>query len=224
MLLQRTARWLVDDADRKRQRQQHDLLAAGLERGHVQFVDSEGRRLGVAAMPRGAIGLGWVFWLLSTLGLLLYLVTMVVMLARPGRRNTLYALLSLMQCGNLAFLAVLSTPGVGWPEGFMRWEHDARTAFDLITVGALVHVTNLHPRHLPQWRQRVAMAWVIVAAVLVLAVGLHAPSSWWITQGTLLAGGVLAIVQLVWMQRREPHPLAVQCCASRRWRWPPCCC
>ena len=210
LLLRRTARWLVNDADRKRQRQQHDLLAAALERGQAQFIDSEGRRLEVAAMPRGAVGLGWVFWLLSTLGLLLYLVTMVVVLARPGRRNTLFALMSLMQCGNLAFLAVLSTPGVGWPEGFMRWEHDARTAFDLITMGALVHVTNLHPRHLPQWPQRVAVTWLLAAAALLLAVGMQLPSSWWITQGTLLAGGALAIVQLVWMQRREPHPLAVQ--------------
>ncbi len=210
LLLQRSARWLVSDADRERQLQQHDLLAAALLRGQAQFIDSEGRRLAVAAVPRGAAGLGWVFWLLSTLALLLYLVTMVVVMARPGQRNALFAVFSLMQCGNLVFVAVLSTPDVGWPEGLLRWEHDARTAFDLITAGALVHVSNLHPRRLPQWPRRVLLAWAAVAAVVVLAVGARVPYSWWLTQGALIVAGALAIAQLTWMQRREPHPLAVQ--------------
>jgi signal transduction histidine kinase len=210
MLLQRSSRWLVSAADRERHGQQHDLLAAALERGQARFIDSEGRTLTVATLPRGAVGLGWVFWLLSTLALLLYLVTMVVLLARPGQRNTLYALLSFTLCGNLAFLAVLSTPAVGWAAGFMRWEHDARTLFDLAAVGAMVHVSNLHPRLLPHWRPRVAAAWVVLAVVVVLAVGLRLGGSWWITQGALIAGGAVAIGQLAWMQRRDPHPLAVQ--------------
>jgi signal transduction histidine kinase len=210
LLVQRSARWLVKDSDRQRHAQQHDLLAAALERGQARFIDSEGRTLTVATLPRGAAGLGWVFWLLSTLALLLYLVTMVVLLARPGQRNTLYALLSLTLCGNLAFLAVLSTPGVGWPEGFMRWEYDARTLFDLVAVGAMVHVCNLHPRRLPQWASRVAGAWVALAAVVVLGLGLRVAGAWWLTQGALIAGGAMSIAQLAWMQRRDPHPLAVQ--------------
>jgi signal transduction histidine kinase len=39
---------------------------------------------------------------------------------------------------------------------------------------------------------------------------LRAPSSWWWTQGALIAAGLAATVQLAWMQKREPHPLAVQ--------------
>ena len=162
LLMVRSARWLVSDADRQRHLQQHDALAAALTRGRVQFIDSDGQRHLVAAVPRGAVGLGWVFWLLSTLALLLYLVTMVVVMARPGRRNTLYALMALSQAGNLMFLAVLSAPAIGWGEGFMRWEHDARTLFDLLTAGALVHVSNLHPRRLPLRPRRAALAWAVL--------------------------------------------------------------
>ncbi len=211
LLLQRSARWMVSDADRERHRQQHDALAAALARGQAQFVTGgEARTITVATTPRAAAGLGWVFWLLSTLALLLYLVTMVVLMARPGQRNALYAVMASAQCGNLVFVAVLSTPGIGWPEGFMRWEHDARSAFDLITAGALAHVSNLHPRRLPQWGHRAAVTWLAVAAVVVLVTVVRVPYSWWLTQCTLIVAGSVAIAQFLWMQRREPHPLAVQ--------------
>ncbi len=210
LLVGRSARWLVSQADRQSHLQQHDALAAALARGRVQFIDSDGQHHLIAAAPRGAVGLGWVFWLLSTLALLLYLVAMVVVMARPGRRNSLYTAMALAQAGNLMFLAVLSTPAIGWGEGFMRWEHDARTLFDLLTASALVHVTNLHPRHLPQATRRALLAWALAAGVLAVAVWLREPSSWWWTQGALVAASLAAVAQLVWMQRREPHPLAVQ--------------
>jgi signal transduction histidine kinase len=210
LLMVRSGRWLVNDVERQRHLQQHDALAAALARGRVQFIDSDGQHHMLAAMPRGAVGLGWVFWLLSTLALLLYLVAMVVVMARPGRRNSLYTLMALSQAGNLMFLAVLSAPAIGWAEGFMRWEHDARTLFDLLTAGALVHVSNLHPRRLPFSAQRAALGWALVAAVLGIVVWQREPSSWWWTQGALVASALAATAQLVWMQRREPHPLAVQ--------------
>jgi len=210
LLLQRSARWLVRDDERQRHRQQHDLLAAALDRGPVQLVDSDGMRHSIATTPRGAVGLGWVFWLLSTLALLLYLVTMVVVMARPGKRNSLYAVMSIAQAGNLMFLAVLSTPAIGWTEGFMRWEHDARTAFDLLTVGALVYVTNLHPRRLPHGGRRAVLAWALLLAVFALAVGAHTRYSWWLIQGALIVAAMVSAAQLTWMQKRDPHPLAVQ--------------
>lgn len=210
LLLARSARWLVSHADRQHQLQQHDALSAALTRGRVQFIDSDGRHHLLDATPRGAVGLGWVFWLLSTLALLLYLVAMVVLMARPGRRNTLYTLMALAQAGNLMFLAVLSAPAIGWSDGFMRWEHDGRTFFDLLTAGALVHVTNLHPRRLPHAPHRAALAWALLAGVLAIAVWQREPSSWWWTQGALIVASLAAVAQLAWMQRREPHPLAVQ--------------
>jgi signal transduction histidine kinase len=210
LLTARSARWLATQAERQSLLQQHDALAASLTRGQVQFIDSDGQHHLIAASPRGAVGLGWVFWLLSTLALLLYLVAVVVLMARPGRRNALYTLMALSQAGNLMLLAVLSSPALGWGEGFMRWEHDARTLFDLLAAGALVHVSNLHPRRLPFGARRAALAWALLAAVFALAVVLREPSSWWWTQGALIAAGLAAVAQLGWMQRREPHPLAVQ--------------
>ena len=50
-----------------------------------------------------------MFWLLCGLALLLYLVAMVVLLAKPNGRNLLYALMSLCQAGNLVFIAIEST-------------------------------------------------------------------------------------------------------------------
>jgi signal transduction histidine kinase len=210
LLIARSSRWLVSAAERQSHLRQHDVLAAALTRGRAQFIDSDGQHHLVAAAPRGAVGLGWVFWLLSTLALLLYLVAMVVVMARPGRRNTLYTLMAVAQAGNLLFLAVLSVPVVGWGEGFMRWEHDARTMFDLLTAGALVQVSNLHPRRLPQGAPRAALAWALLAAVGVSALWLRGPSAWWWTQSALIAAGAVAVAQLTWMQKRQPHPLAVQ--------------
>jgi signal transduction histidine kinase len=133
-----------------------------------------------------------------------------VLLARPDARNGLFAVMALSQVGNLLFLATLSTPALGWPAGFMRWEHDLRTGFDLVTAAALVHVTNLHPRLLPGAAWRSAAVWLAAAAVGVLVIqGLVTPTWWW-TQAALLLGAVMAIAQLAWMQRHQPHPLALQ--------------
>jgi signal transduction histidine kinase len=209
-LMQRSARWLARDQDRERQARQQAQLAAALASGHaVSFVDTTGATQAVAVAPRGAAGLGWLFWLLCTLALLLYLVTMVVLLSRPDTRNALFALMALAQTGNLVFLAALSTPTLGWPAGFMHWERDLRAGFDLVTAGALVHVTNLHPRRLPGGALRSALAWAAVAAVIALVVSHQVSHEWWWTQATALTGAAVTLAQLAWMQRRQPHPLAL---------------
>jgi signal transduction histidine kinase len=210
LLVQRSARWLAHDDDRASQARQHDLLAAALANGSVRFVDAEGQTHRVEAMPRGAAGMGWLYWLLSTFALLLYQVTMVVLLARPEPRNALFATMAFAQVGNLLFLAALSTPALGWPAGFMRWELGLRTGFDLITAAALVHVTNLHPRRLDGGGLRSAMAWLAAAIALTTVSAGVLPYGWWWTQGLAIAGALMAIAQLAWMQRRDPHPLALQ--------------
>lgn len=210
LLVQRSARWLAHDDDRASQSRQHDLLSAALASGTVRFIDSEGRTHTVDAMPRGAAGMGWMFWLLSTLALLLYQVTMVVLLARPEPRNALFAAMAFAQVGNLLFLAALSTPALGWPVGFMRWELALRTLFDLATAAALVHATNLHPRRVPGAKVRSALAWLVAAMATSALWGGGVPYGWWWTQGLAIAGALLAIGQLAWMQRHQPHPVALQ--------------
>lgn len=210
VLTRRSARWLASDIERAQHRQQHDLLAAALAQGSVVFIDVQGRTHRVEAGPRGAAGLGWMFWLLSTLALLLYQVTMVVVLARPEPRNLLYAVMALGQVGNLLFIAALSTPTLGWTAGFKAWEHGLRTAFDLATAAALVHVANLHPRRVPGARWRNLLAWGVAAVTTYGVWTGAAPSGWWCTQGAAIAAAAMAIGQLAWMQRHAPHPVALQ--------------
>lgn len=210
VLTRRSARWLASDIERAEHRRQHDLLAAALAQGSVGFIDVQGQVHRVEARPRGAAGLGWMFWLLSTLALLLYQVTMVVVLARPEPRNLLYAVMALGQVGNLLFIAALSTPTLGWPAGFMGWEHGLRTAFDLSTAAALVHVANLHPRRVPGARWRNPLAWTVAAVITYGVWTGTALSGWWCTQGAAIVAAAVAIGQLAWMQRHAPHPVALQ--------------
>lgn len=208
LVLQRSARWLVDDGERARHALQHDALASALAAGKLQLLQDDGQVLAVDARPHGAGGLGAMFWLAITLALLLYLVTMVVVLVRPETRNGLYAVMALAQVGNLLFLGAESIPALGLPTGFMRWDHDLRAAFDLATGAALVHATGSHPRLLPGSRVRGLLVWLVVAVLITAMLGRVLANPWWWTQAIMIGCGVLAVVQLSWTQRANPHPLA----------------
>lgn len=210
LLLHRSARWLPGDADRAEHLRQQDAFGAALAGGPIKLTDGRGQVREVAVRPRGATGLGWTFWLLATLALLLYLVTMVVLLSRPESRNALFAIMALAQTGNLLFVALMSAPAPGWPVGWMRWESSLRTLCDLATAAALVHVTNLHPWRLPRGAWRSLLAWLAVAGFGGALVSGAAVQTWWWTQGLAVAAVALAIAQLAWMQRSQPHPLAQQ--------------
>ena len=207
LLLQRSARWLVDDAERTRHAQQHDALASALATGSVSLRLNDGQTLALAAQPHGGAGLGALFWLASTLALLLYLVTMVVLLVRPEIRNALYAVMALAQVGNLLFLGAESIPALGLPAGFMGWDHGLRSAFDLATAAALVHATGIHPRALPGHRVRALAVWLVVAIVAAAVLGRALDHAWWWTQAVTIGCGALAVAQLAWAQRSKPHPL-----------------
>ncbi len=208
LALHRSPRWLVDDRQRVQHAQQHDALGEALVAGAVQFMRDDGQRIAAHAGPRGSTGLGALFWLASAFALLLYLVTMVVVLAQPDRRNVLYAVISLAQVGNLLFLAVESMPGLGWPVGFMRWDHGLRSGLDLAAAAALVHVTGIHPRPLQGGWIRALGAWLVAVALTLAVVGDWLPSGWWWVQGAIVVAGAVSIAQLRRMQRVLPHPLA----------------
>ncbi len=208
LLLQRSGRWLSSDAERIWHAAQHDALARALALGDLQLQLDEGQVVKVAARPHGMAGLGPLFWLAGVLALVLYGVTMVVVLVRPILRNGLYAVMALSQVGNLMFVAAESIPLLGWPPGFMQWESALRCTFDLATGAALVHATGIHPRRLPGTSARALLAWS-AAGALVAALSLAAlPNVWWWTQGVTLGCGMLAVLQLGWVQQQHPHPLA----------------
>ena len=209
ILLQRSARWVSDDSERARHASQHDTLALALAAGKLQLLLDDAQTVTVESRPRGGGALGTMFWLASALALSLCLMTTTLLLSRPETRNWLYALMALAQTGNLTFLAIESVPTLGMPAGFMRWDHDLRTAFDLATCAALVHVTGMHPRQLDGHRQRAILVWLAISALTAAILSQRLSNVWWWTQATMIACGVIAVVQLAWMHRTQPHPRAL---------------
>ena len=207
-LLRHSARWSAHDGDRNRQIAQHEALASALSAGSAQLLLDDGHTLSLDAVPRGIGKLGAMFWIASAMALSLCMVTTAVLLSRPDLRNVLYALMAMAQTGNLLFLAVESVPALSMPVGFMRWEHDLRVAFDLATGAALVHATGMHPRLLSGDRLRAFLVWFAIAALAVAMLTRQLGDTWWWTQAAMIACGVIAVVQLAWMQRKQPHPRA----------------
>src|SRR5204862_5991432 len=158
---------------------------------------------------RGFAGLGGMFWLLSAFALVLYLVAMVVLLARPTGLNLMYAVMALCQTGNLVFIAVESTLELALPSPFPRLDMPLRTAFDLVTAAAMINAICLHPRRLPGSGWIALSGWVYVGALVVLMLQGNLPDTWWWTQTSFSVMGLLVMGLLTWSYRLEPHPFAI---------------
>lgn len=210
LALRRTSRWLTDDAQRSRHVATQQAITSALQQGKVSLVFAEGPPVDVIPEPRGIGGLGPMFWLLCGLALLMYLVAMVVMLARPTLRNLLYALATLCQAGNLALIAIESSVSLGLPLPMMsHWNMPAHATLDLLAAAALVHAAALHPRRLPAAG---AVGWLVWGgtAAIVWALGQgHVGAAWWWVQGSVAILGVAAIALLTWSHTIEPHPFAI---------------
>jgi signal transduction histidine kinase len=209
VLLHRSPRWQVNDAARERQLAQHEGLATLLAAGTLRLHFADGQALTLGAAPRGWAGLGWVFWPLAGLALLLLLSAVVVLLARPRPLNLLYALMALCQAGNLLFIALETTRGLGLPVAALAPEILTRLALDGCTGAAAVTAFALHPTHLPRAGWVAAAAWAAVIACLAMAwTGALSPLWWWV-QGLCLALGAAALAVITRSYRREPNPYAM---------------
>jgi len=209
LTLQRSSRWMIADNERDRHRAMHEQIAAALSQQSVKLFFSDGNVVEMQLQHRGFAGLGGMFWLLSAFALVLYLVAMVVLLARPTGLNLLYAVMALCQTGNLVFIAVESTLELALPAPFPRLDMPLRMAFDLVTAAALVNVVCLHPRRLPGAGWIALAMWAYVAAVIgAMAEGML-PDVWWWTQLSTSVFMLLVIALLTWSYRLEPHPFAI---------------
>lgn len=209
LALRRAARWLIDDAQRSRYIATQQAITSALQQGKVSLVFADGPPVEVIPEPRGIGALSPMFWLLCGLALVMYLVAMVVMLARPTLRNLLYALATLCQAGNLALIAISSSASLGLPLPMSHWNMAAHATLDLLAAAALVHAAALHPRRLPAAG---AVGWVVwlgtAAIVWALGQGLLGAAWWWV-QGSVAILGVTAIALLTWSHAIEPHPFAI---------------
>jgi signal transduction histidine kinase len=209
LTLQRSSRWLISDYDRERHRGLHERIADALSEPDLKLFFSDGDMVQLKLQRRGFAGLGGMFWMLSAFALVLYLVAMVVLLAKPTGRNLLYTLMALCQTGNLAFIAVESTLELALPRPFPALDMPLRMTFDLITAAAMVNAACVHPRRLPSAGWIALVAWTcVIALVSSIAFGTLAEPWWW-TQGSVAVLGGLAIVLLSWSYRIEPHPFAM---------------
>ena len=207
--LQRSPRWIIDDAQRARQRVLHEQVGAVLAHPEVTLSFADGSSAESQPRPRGLLGLPILFWLLSAFALGLYLVAMVVPLANPSGRNLVYAVMALCQCGNLLAIAVECVFDFGLPAPLVRWDMPMRAALDLFTAAAMVNAVCLHPRRLPGSGWIALAAWVLV---LTLVGGIAADAlvnAWWQTQIAVIGLGLVAIGLLSWSHQIEPHPFAI---------------
>lgn len=209
LVLQRSPRWLTDDADRARHRELHRQLYAALSQPPLRLYFADGGTAEPSLAPRSLLQLGVLHWLLAALALVLYLVTLAVMLARPSAANALYAAMALSQCGNLLFIAAATGFGLALPPLYAQWEAHGRMLFDLVTAAAIVHAVTIHPRRLPYAPAIAAAAWLAVALLAALDQAEALPRAWWWTQAGGALFGLAAIGLLSWSYRLEPHPFAV---------------
>jgi len=208
LALQRSARWIIDDAQRVLQRSLHEQLGAALAQPSLRLAFATGASVDVETRVRGFGGLPAIYWLLSAFALVLYLVAMVVLMAKPNGRNLLYALMSLCQSGNLVFIAVETTLDLALPAPFPRLDMPVRMAFDLVTAAAIVNAACVHPRRLPGGGWIALGGWGFAALLLVLFEAGRLPLAWSWTQASVVLYGIVTIALMSWSYQIEPHPFA----------------
>ncbi len=208
LTLQRSARWVIDDQLRARHHLIHEELDSVLSQATVRLAFADGRSVLVQPVPRGFAGLPAMYWLLCALALLLYLVAMVVLMAKPNGRNVLYAVLSLSQAGNLVFIAIESTLDLALPSTFAQLDLPMRVGFDLITAAAIVNAACVHPRRLPGGAGIAMAAWAGAISLTWLVATGRLPHGWWWVQMAVVVYGLVMVGLMTWAYEIEPHPFA----------------
>ena len=214
LLLHHAFRAQADDALRARQVVQQQALAQALTQAaasgagvSLQFDD--GSVLAAPALPRAYTGLGFLYWPLAGVALLLYLYAVVLVLAGAQPRNLPFAVMSLCHAVNLLLGAVETMPGPatfaghGFGDGMVL-----RTLLDLATGAAVVQAFALHPRRLPRATLIAIAAWAALPLSLMpLLAGRGMP--WWWLQGSGLALCAAALWVVSRSHRLEPDPYAL---------------
>ncbi len=208
-LLAGPARWIVDDASRRQQVRLNEALASALAAGPVTLRFADQRRVELQASAAGWRGIGFAFWLFTALAWALALAAAGVMLLKPSASNALYAAMALCQVGNLVCMAVASTAMPMLPSGWARLDFPLRSAFDLLTLAAAVHLACIHPKDLALSRWLPATGWLLAAATWRAANAGDAANAWWLTQAALLLMGAAAIGLMHLSFRSHPHPFTL---------------
>jgi signal transduction histidine kinase len=214
-LLRRAPRWVFDDASRQKLEDSHTRLGQPTAASAtLQFAGAA--PVAVPLPNRGLSGIGWAFWPLAVLALVISLVGFVVWLARPDVRNALYLLLCLCQGTSLTLIAIQTVPGIPVPLGILQVDVLARLALDLTSGAALVHLFTLHPQRLTYGPLIAAAGWLLATLPLASWDFVPPDSRWWFGQSAVLVLGTVAALVL-WHSYRI-HPSAFTA-TLRRLSW-----
>ena len=216
LALQRSTRWTISDAQRARVQALQIALTSATSQAAVRLYFANGDLFDAPTTPRGYWNFGAMFWLLSAAALAMYLMAMVVVMARPSVRNLLYSVMALCQSANLLLIAIESVADLGLPLAVASLNVAVRIALDWFTVAAIVHAACLHPRRLPGAAWIASAGWLSTALLLLLASNGQLTHLWWWAQAWMGALGLVAIGLLTWSHRLEPHPVAEM---LRRFGW-----
>lgn len=206
LLLRRTARWLVDGQARGRWLAQQHALSALLAQGQVTLHFTDGSQLRLTTPPRGHAGLPLLFWPLSALALLLYLIGISVLLRRPGLPNALFALMASCQAVNLLLLAAEPWRGIGLPAPLALLDLQGRMGLDVATAVAGLCAYAVHPQRMRHARQLVAGALALALLWVWWARQPAAPWLWGQTQALLIVLGAVQVAVIARSLRRRPDP------------------
>ena len=201
LLLQHTARWLVDRDERERYVASQEQLATLLAQGQVELQFTDGSRL--------------PFWTISAFALLLYGVGVMVMLKRPNAGNAAFMVMTTCHAASLLLIAAEPWRGLGQPAGLAALDLTLRQALE-VTTAASTCAYVLHPRPLPHARWLLvlpagtALLWLAVAATQGLSPTATTVASTGAETWSLFFGSLLMLMPFLSRPRRvlrEP------------WRW-----
>ena len=210
LLARRSPRWVLDDIERRQYLTDGAAFAKAVQQVAVPLRLAEsGATVDVRTVPRGYAGLGSMFWLMTALALVFYLIGAVVVLVQPDERNLLYGLAALAQTTHLLLIGLDTLPGFGMPARWAQMDLWLRIACDVVTGAACVHALSVHPRRLP-FQGLISVSVWAVGIGFIATVGFNSiPGLWWWVQAMQLGYFGAGYLVLTWSYRLEPHPMAI---------------
>jgi signal transduction histidine kinase len=211
-MVHRSPRWMVDDAQRDIQIQQHEALNAALATGRVDLHFAGGAVVTAEARPRGLSGLGTTFWLLSAAALIVFLLGCAVFLANRREHNACYLVINATLAVDLLAVAVETMPGLGFVGAWSSFEMPLRAVMETSAGMAIAHSLAFYPTRLPHLRRGMWIGWAVTLGLAVWAGSGRVTWSWWWLQALLVGLSVLVwcLARHSYRVRSHPYALALQ--------------
>jgi signal transduction histidine kinase len=208
LLTQSTDRWIHDASLRREHQAQQALLNEALTQGKTVWRLDGNKSIELPTARRGARGQPWSLWPLIALSSMLYLVALVVALARPIERNLVFAAMAIAQSINIGLIAISGPTLLGGSVMSPLLVYQLRCLMDVITAAALVHASAIHPYRHEGARTRALIAWTLAFVIgASLVIDPMSPWGWWWVQATAVGCGLWATWQWRTAAIRVQHPL-----------------